>query len=610
MYARMRLFSPFKAEGMRKKTTASSKKPFAKKSASTTRQPASAKKEALTLGSEEKLSLFAALFNHSSEGILVTDSDGLIQLVNPEFCAIAGYEPRELIGKTPSLLHSDRQNRIFYENMWSCLLETGKWQGRLWNRRKNGEIYPAHLTIATLNQTPVTHMRYLGIMQDLSKYSKAFEDRAHYDALTELPNRILLNDRLDFMLAHARRNGQILAVLFLDLDRFKFANDSLGYSAGDLVLQEVARRLKRTVREVDAVFRLGNDEFAVILEEISHIEDAAKVAKKIQKVFAKPFAIEKSGHEVYISASIGISLFPYDGVDMDTLVKNAETAMHRAKEQGENSYQHYTPSMNSKALEHLTIEYRLHKALEQNEFLVYYQPQVDIRTNAVVGAEALIRWRHPEIGLVSPGEFIPIAEETGLIIPIGEWVLRTACSQVKQWRRLGHEDLRISVNLSARQFQQQVILDKVREAIEEADLPVNTLELEITESIGMKNAELTVRILSALREMGVRLSIDDFGTGYSSLNYLKRFPVDVLKIDQSFVRDISVDQDDEAIVEIVINIAHALKLEVIAEGVETEEQLAFLRAKGCDEVQGYYYSPPIPADQFLAYLEKSSQLSP
>lgn len=557
----------------------------------------------LDLGSEEKLSLFGALFNNSSEAILVTDDAGIIQLVNPEFCEITGYAPREIIGEKPGIMRSHRHDDAFYGAMWDTLLADGCWEGQIWNRRKSGEIYPAHLKITSLPAGSMMHMRYVGIFQDLSKFSEAFKNQTHGDPLTGLPNRILLNDRLDFMLAHARRNGQILAVLFIDLDRFKFANDSLGYSAGDAVLQEVARRLKRTVREVDAVFRLGNDEFAVILEEISHIEDAAKVAKKIQTLFARPFAIDGPQHEVYISASIGISLFPYDGVDMDTLVKNAETAMHRAKEQGENSYQHYTPGMNSKALEHLTIEYRLHKALEQHEFLVYYQPQIDIGNNRIVGAEALVRWKHPEIGLVSPGDFIPIAEETGLIIPIGEWVLRTACAQTRCWHEQGYDHLRIAVNLSARQFQQQSIIDTICDTINETSLPPEALELEITESLGMKNAEMTVLTLSELKQRGIRLSIDDFGTGYSSLNYLKRFPVHILKIDQSFVRDISVDQDDEAIVEIVINIAHALKLEVIAEGVENQRQLDFLRDKGCDSVQGYFFSPPVPPDQFLSLLE-------
>ncbi|MFP4415653.1 MAG: EAL domain-containing protein [Chitinivibrionales bacterium] len=553
----------------------------------------------------ETLRIADVLLKYSHVGIVVTDADSIILKANKEFQVISGFSESELLGKKTNVQRSDRHKKSFYKKMWVELIEKGYWRGKVWNRRKNGQIYLAHLTVSAVKDECGVTTNYVGLIDDISRYATDFQEQTYVDVLTGLPNRILLNDRLDFMLAHARRNGQILAVLFMDLDRFKVANDSLGYNGGDQLLQMVAERLKKTIREVDAVFRLGNDEFAIILEEISHIEDAAKVAKKIQHLFTISFKLQNFQHEVFLSASIGISLFPYDGVDMETLVKNAESAMHRAKEQGENNYQHYTPSMNSKALEHITIEYRLHKALDQNEFLVYYQPQIDLKTGNVVGAEALVRWKHPELGLVSPAEFIPIAEETGLIIPIGEWVLETATRQTQQWHQQGLPPLRISVNLSVRQFQQQDIVEKILAILDKTELAPNYLELEITESLGMKNAALTVKTLSRLKKMGIHISIDDFGTGYSSLNYLKRFPVDTLKIDQSFIRDISLDQGDEAIVSIIIDMAHALRLNVIAEGVENEIQLGFLKGRSCDQVQGYFYSPPIPAKAFEQYLIKS-----
>jgi EAL domain-containing protein (putative c-di-GMP-specific phosphodiesterase class I) len=369
----------------------------------------------------------------------------------------------------------------------------------------------------------------------------------------------------------------------------------------------VADRLSKTVREVDAVFRLGNDEFAVVLEEIAQIEDAAKVAKKIIKnVFTHPLQPPACQHEVYISASIGISIFPHDASDRDTLLKNAEAAMYRAKELGENSYEHYTPGMNQKALEVLTIEYRLHKALKQKEFLLYYQPLIELETGVIMGAEALIRWKHPELGMVSPAQFIPIAEENGLIIPIGDWVIKTACEHVKIWHGKGFRNLRVSVNLSARQFQQHNLTEKINAALNQAGLEPKYLELEITESLSMKNAELTIHTLKELKKMGVYIALDDFGTGYSSLNYLKRFPIDTLKIDQSFIRDIAAHTEDDTIVGIVIDMAHSMKLKALAEGVENEKQLAFLRKNKCDRLQGYLFSPPLPVDQFEELLRKTA----
>jgi diguanylate cyclase (GGDEF)-like protein/PAS domain S-box-containing protein len=551
---------------------------------------------------QDKLILAEKIIERSREGIVITSADQTIQFVNPGFSIITGYGPREVLGKTPAILSSKRHDRQFYAEMWERVDREGTWQGEIWNRRKNGEIFPCQLCISTIKDEKGRTRRFIGFFRDLARDSIDYREKAHYDHLTGLPNRSLLNDQLNFMLAHARRNGQILAILFIDLDRFKVTNDTLGYTIGDQLLQAVAARLKNAVREVDAVFRLGNDEFAIILEEIAHIQDAAKVAQKILTLSGQPFTFKGCKHDVYINASIGISLFPYDGVNMESLVKNAETAMLRAKEQGHNHYQHYTPGMNARAFEHLTIEFQMHKALKNSEFVVYYQPLIDIANQTVIGAEALVRWMHPDMGLVAPDEFIPIAEETGLIIPIGEFVLRTACSQTKLWQAKGHAGLRIAVNLSARQFQQRNLLGRIEEAINASGLKPEFIELEITESFGMKNPELTVKILRELKKRGIHISIDDFGTGYSSLYYLKRFPLNALKIDRIFVRDIFADPEDAALVSIMITMAHKLNLKVVAEGVENVKQLEYLKAHGCDYCQGFLFSPPVPAEKFEKFL--------
>jgi len=555
----------------------------------------------------EKLACAETILAHTSEGVLITDTNSVILSVNAGLLRMTGYSENELIGRKPSLFKSGRHDADFYRRMWDAVGNEGTWRGRVWNRRKNGEIFPAELVIETVKNASGAVSHYVGVLIDLSPLTISTPEQNYYDVITGLPNRLLLNDRLEFMLAHAKRNSQILAVLLIDLDRFKSTNDTLGYAAGDFILHSVADRLLKTVREVDAVFRLGNDEFAVVLEEIAQIEDGAKVAKKILKnVFTLPLHPPGSQHEIYISASIGISIFPHDASDRETLLKNAEAAMYRAKELGENSYEHYTAGMNPKALEVLTIDYRMHKALNQNEFLVYYQPLIELDSGAIMGAEALIRWKHPELGMVSPAQFIPIAEENGLIIPIGEWVLRTACGHAKSWHEKGFSNLRVSVNLSARQFQQHNLTRKIEESLKQAGLAPEFLDLEITESLSMKNADLTIRTLRELKQMGVYVALDDFGTGYSSLSYLKRFPLDTLKIDQSFIRDLASEPDDETIVGIVIMMAHTLKLKVLAEGVENAKQLAFLRKNKCDRAQGYLFSPPLPVEEFEKLLKKTN----
>jgi diguanylate cyclase (GGDEF)-like protein/PAS domain S-box-containing protein len=456
-----------------------------------------------------------------------------------------------------------------------------------------------------------------GTTQDISERKQAEEQirfLAYYDGLSKLPNRMLFMEKLSLALETARRQSHTHAILFLDLDRFKRINDTLGHSVGDRLLQGVAERLRKCLRSsdtlarggepqsaADTVARLGGDEFIVSISDLNRGEDAAKVARRILDSLSEPFRLDE--HEVVITASIGISVFPADGTDVETLLKNADTAMYHAKDSGRNAFQFYSGSMNAAAFQRLALENSLRKAIEREELMLYYQPQIDIDTGRIVGAEALIRWRHPDLGLVSPGDFIPLAEETGLILPIGRWVLLSACSQGKSWQEAGYGPLQIAVNLSGRQFRQQHIVQTVEEAIRETGFDPRRLEIEITESILMRSAEETVQTLRELKAMGLRVSVDDFGTGYSSLNYLTRFPIDALKIDQSFVRDIAADPGDAAITAAIIAMARGLKLDVVAEGVETQDQLTYLRQRGCRLMQGYLFSRPVPAEEFVKQLQ-------
>ncbi|HEY8131149.1 MAG TPA: EAL domain-containing protein [Thermoanaerobaculia bacterium] len=426
------------------------------------------------------------------------------------------------------------------------------------------------------------------------------EHLAYHDALTGLPNRPLFMDRLIMALAQASRSNQKIAVFFLDLDRFKDINDSLGHSMGDGLLKAVAERIRRCVREGDTVARFGGDEFTLLIPRIDHVDDAAKIAQKILETLKIPFSI--SDHELFVTTSVGISIYPNDGGDPETLVRNADTAMYRAKDQGRDNYQLYAPAMNARALERLALENMLRKAISHRELVLFYQPIAEMKTKTIVGVEALIRWKHPELGLLSPAHFISVAETSGLIIPIGDWVLRTACKQTKMWQKRLDSHLTVAVNLSARQFQQPNLAEIISEVLEETGLEARCLELEITESNAMQNAENTIYTLRELKALGVRIAMDDFGTGYSSLNYLKRFPIDTLKLDQSFVREITTDPTDAAIATAVIAMAHSLDLKVIGEGVETEEQFAFLHKQKCDYIQGYLFSPPQAVENLETYL--------
>ncbi|MFV1952094.1 MAG: EAL domain-containing protein [Nitrospinota bacterium] len=554
---------------------------------------------------EEKLRMAAKVFENTTEGIMITDRRGNIQSVNSAFTIITGYSAKEAIGKTVDLLRSETHDSDFYKNIWKTLLKRGYWQGEISSRCKDGKSFPAWLNLNTIRDDKAKAINYVAVFSDITKIKQS-EDRlnylAHHDLLTGMPNRLLFQDRLQQALKQAKRYGKFVGLLFLDLDRFKTINDILGHSIGDLLLQSVAERLKECVRDSDTISRWGGDEFAVILPTLEQAADAAKVAKKILKALSEVFVVK--AHEFFVSVSIGIAIHPSNGRDAETLVKNADTAMYHAKERGKNNYQFYTDTLNAKSIGWLALETSLRHALEKEEFLLYYQPQVDLKTGRIIGMEALIRWQQFE-RLVPPKDFIPLAEETGLIVPMGEWGLRMACRQNKLWQAAGFTPMPVAVNLSARQFQQKDLLETIDRVLKESGLDSKYLELELTESAVMQDAETTIVILQELKARGVKISIDDFGIGYSSLNYLRRFPINKLKIDQSFVQDITTNPEDAAITTAVISLGHNLNMQVIAEGVESREQLIFLHKHHCDKAQGFYFSPPLPVEAFTVFLQQN-----
>jgi len=552
---------------------------------------------------EELLQQHAVVFRAAREAVVITDAERRIQQVNLAFTKITGYSALDVVGKTPRLWRSERHDNTFYDELYSALEKKGEWQGEIWNRRKNGEVVPVWQSITQVKDDKGKLTQYISIFSDISEKILA-EERirhlAHYDVLTDLPNRLLFNERCEYSLARAKRDGVKAAVLFLHLDRFKDNKDRLGHPIEDELLQWVAERLKKQVRNEDTVSRVGGDEFMVILEQVSQPEDAAIVASKIIDELDLPFDVH--GYQLHIGASIGISVFPDNGQDATTLIKNADAAMYRAKEQGRNRYEFYSTELTEAAAERVALEYQLRHALEKRNMILYYQPQVSISTGKVFGAEALIRMKKPDGSLVSPDQFIRLAEETGLIVPIGEWVLRTACEQLKSWQQQGLPLDRIAVNISAVQLHYGNFIETVIDSLNSSGLDPHCLELEITESMIMKETERAISILNELRELGVTIAIDDFGTGHSSLGQLKRLPIDKLKIDRSFVIEVTENQDDEAIIIAVLALGKSLGILVIAEGVETKDQLAMLKVSGCDEVQGYFYSPPVPPEEFIALL--------
>jgi diguanylate cyclase (GGDEF)-like protein/PAS domain S-box-containing protein len=556
---------------------------------------------------EEKLRQSAAVFESTADGVMVTDVDNRIIAVNKAFTEITGYSESEALGKSPSFRRSERQDKAFYQDLWRSIERKGRWQGEIWNRRKSGEVYPEWMTISVVRDQEGRISNYVSVFSDITHVKQSqmqLDHMAHHDPLTDLPNRTLLTDRLGQAIRRALRSESRIAVLFIDLDRFKNVNDTLGHPTGDLLLQDVAQRLQNLLRQQDTIGRLGGDEFIILIEDLERPEVAESVATKVIDVLSSPFSIR--GQELFIGASIGISLFPNDSDSGQNLIKYADAAMYRAKEQGRNNYQFYTQELTDSAMERLELESALRRALEREQFELYYQPQIDLASGEMVGAEALLRWHHPEQGMIPPDKFIPLAEDSGQIVAIGDWVLQQACRQAQQWCNDSPQFVRLAINLSAIQIQRGDITGKVKEALSRSGLPADKLELEITESVLMQYPEVAEVTLNGLREIGVELAIDDFGTGYSSLSYLKRFPIGVIKIDRSFVKDIPYDNNDTAITRAVIALGESLQMKIVAEGVESGEQAAFLLREGCDLAQGYYYSRPVPAKEMTALLESGA----
>ena len=552
---------------------------------------------------EDKLRLMAQVFEQSGDAILITDRENKIIATNRSFTQLTGYAQEEVLGLDPKLLKSGKEPKEFYEAMWDALLKENYWQGEIWEKRKDGHLYPKWLTISAIRDQQGELINYLAAFSDITQRKQAeqkIEHMAHHDPLTNLLNRFSLTERLSQALGLARRSERHLAVIFLDLDRFKTINDSLGHHVGDLLLYEVAGRLSESVRSSDIVSRLGGDEFVIVVPQVQSGIAVAHIVSKIQTSLSRSFLLD--GHELHITPSIGVSVFPHDGESVEELMKNADAAMYHAKSQGRNNYQFFKHEMNATAHERLLLENDLRQAVEREEFLVYYQPQMDAATGRVIAVEALVRWQHPVRGIISPDQFIPVVEETGLIFPIGQMVLETACRQVATWLADGVPPVRVAVNLSARQFQQGDLPETVARILLDTGVPPALLELEITESVAMNRPKETIRHLLHFKYMGVELAIDDFGTGYSSLSYLKLFPVHRLKIDRSFVRDLENDANDAAIAAATIALAHTLGMEVVAEGVETSGQLEFLKEQHCDTIQGYFFSRPLPAAAVTEFI--------
>jgi len=555
------------------------------------------------VAASEALELYASVFKASGEAIVITDRDNHILAVNPAFTRHTGYTLDEIRGQNPRVLASGHTPRETYQTLWACLNASGFWQGELSDRRKDGTIYPKWTTISVIKNEAGAVTHHIASFTNISE-RKAAEERinqlAHHDALTGLLNRFSLENRLEQALLSARRQRTQLAVMFIDMDHFKLINDTLGHHLGDLLLIEVARRLQTCVRESDITARLGGDEFVVVLTAMGDSMAAAAIAGEIVTALSQPYAIDR--HTLHTSPSVGISVFPSDGQDVEVLMKNADTAMYDAKRRGRSNYQFFTAAMTAAAGERLELEHGLRDALANKRFELHYQPQICSSDGRICGVEALVRWRHPVRGLIPPDKFIPVAEETGLIAPLGHWVLTEACRQLAAWQAQGIDDVCMAVNLSAHQLRAPDLVEQVRTAMMAHGIGTGALELEVTESAAMDNPERAIDQLRALRDLGVLLAIDDFGTGYSSLAYLKLLPIQTLKLDRAFVRDIESDENDAAISAATLALAHTLGLKVVAEGVETEAQRAFLIAHQCDILQGFLFSKPLAAEQATIFL--------
>jgi len=549
---------------------------------------------------EEKLRLSATVLEHIADGVMVIDVHGRIVATNPAYTQITGWTEIEAIGTPSNLTRGASHDHDFLDTMWRDLAETGFWRGEIWSARKNGEDYLEWLTVSAVRDDADTVTHYVCVFSDITKLKESQEKldhMAHHDPLTGLPNRLLFHDRLQHAMVRAARASEQLAVIFIDLDRFKNVNDTLGHHVGDELLKQVATTLSGCLRDGDTLARLGGDEFIVLLEDVDGERGARLVAEKLMRLFEKPALV--SGYELFVTGSVGISLFPQDASDLNVLVRNADVAMYQAKARGRNGYAFYAPSMDGEGVERLRLEALLRRAIEKNEIWLAYQPQVEIDSGLLIGVEALVRWNSPELGVVGPDRFIPLAEDIGFINQLGGWVLEEACRQMKCWDLAGLYVPKIAVNLSARQFDRGGLAATVERVLRETNLPAHRLQLEVTESVIMNTGD-AMQYINDLHAIGVELAIDDFGTGYSSLAYLKQLPVQTLKIDRSFIKDISTDANDEAIAIAIIQLGKSMNLAVIAEGVETVEQAAFLLRHGCRRAQGYLYARPLPPEQLLA----------
>ena len=551
---------------------------------------------------EEQMRLTAKIFQGSHDSILITDTEGKIISANPAFTQITGYSAEEVIGKNPNILNSGKQDKKFYREMWDGILKNGYWSGEVWNRRKDGASYAGRLSINALRDDAGKITHYVGVTSDITEFKLA-QDRvrhlAYYDQLTGLPNGTMMRDRVNQLISSAQRDLREFSLLFIDLDNFKNVNDSLGHHVGDLLLQTIAGRLRASVREMDTVARMGGDEFVVVLPEVG-VEGAQQVARKIIGQVTTPFGIGL--HKVTMTTSVGIGVFPKDGNDIEAILKNAELALYQAKAKGKNGFAFFTEELNSLAYERMRIENDLRNALLNEDLVVYYQPQISLVTRQVIGMEALVRWPHPTLQMIPPDQFIPVAEESDLIIELGEWVMHEACRQMRQWQRSGLQIVPVAVNVSAKQMRHADFTDSVAAVLRKTGLAPEYLELELTERAVMADVDMTVATMNKIGNMGIKFSVDDFGTGYSSLAYLKHLPLDKLKIDKSFVQDLAIDENDREISNTIIQLAHGLKLIVVAEGVETQQQMSILLGQGCDSAQGYLFSKPLPPHEVASFL--------
>ncbi len=560
--------------------------------------------------SMKQLQLAATVFDNSQEGIVLTDQNEKILSVNRAFTEITGYRDDEILGQTPRILKSDRHGRDFYQKMWRCLKEHGSWQGEIWNRRKDGQVYPELMSISAVSDEQHQISHYIALFSDISQAKESqqkLDYLAWHDPLTDLPNRSLFCSHLDQATKSAQRNHRSFAVLCFDLDHFKDVNDSFGHLVGDALLKKVADRLRSRLRESDMLARLGGDEFVLLLEDSVDSNRVTMMAEEILHLLQQPICLTETDLEVQVSVSIGIAVYPEHGRDALELLQRADSALYRAKQHGRARFAYYNEEMTEQAQERVQLSFHLRQALEKQEFAVYYQPQVDLKTGQIIGAEALMRWNSPELGMVTPDRFIPLAEEIGCICPMGNWILRRVCEQGKAWLDAGYPPLILAVNLSAVQFAEEDIARRLKEILDQTGYPAEYLELEVTESTLMHKEQQTIDLLQSLNALGVRLALDDFGTGYSSLAYLKYFPLHLLKVDKSFVDDLPLDANDCKMVTAIVQMGHGLGFDLLAEGVETEAQREYLAQLGCDYYQGYYCSPPVPACDFATLRQRQKR---